>query len=81
MYGYLWSVVALRRALLVDELNTDLAVNPKAQTLITEEISAILLTPRPYTLVELADRCAGQYKTAELHAQFDVGNVLFHATS
>ena len=73
--------MALRRALLVDEPNTDLEVNPKAQTLITEDIYAILLTPRPYTLVELADRCAGQYKTAELHARFDVGNVLFHATS
>ena len=73
--------MALRRALLVDEPNTDLAVNPKAQKIITEEIYAILLTPRPYTLVELADRCAGQYTTTELHAQFDVGNVLFHATS
>ena len=73
--------MALRRALLVDEPNTDLEVNPKAQTLITEDIYAILLTPRPYTLVELADRCAGQYTTAELHAQFDVGNVLFHAAS
>ena len=73
--------MALRRALLVDELSTDLAVNPKAQTLITEDIYAILLTPRPYTLVALADRCAGQYTTTELHAQFDVGNVLFHATS
>ena len=73
--------MALRRALLVDEPNTGLEVNPKAQTLITEEFYAILLTPTPYTLVELADRCAGQYKTAELHAQLDVGNVLFHATS
>ena len=73
--------MALRRALLVDEPNKDLEVNPKAQTLITEDIYAILLTPRPYTLVELADRCAGQYTTTELHAQFDVGNVLFHATS
>ena len=73
--------MALQRALLVDELSTDLAVNPKAQTLIIEEIYAVLLTPAPYTLVELADRCAGQYKTAELHARFDVGNVLFHATS
>ena len=73
--------MALRRALLVDEPNTDLEVNPKAQTLITEDIYAILLTPRPDTLVELADRCAGQYTTIELHAQFDVGNVLFHAAS
>ena len=73
--------MALRRALLVDEPNTDLEVNPKAQTLITEDIYAILLTPRPYTLVELADRCAGQYTTTELHDQCDVGNVLFHATS
>ena len=81
MLGYLWSVVALRRALLVDELSTDLAVNPKAQTLIIEEIYASLLTPRPDTPVELVDRCAARYKTAELHAQFDVGNVLFHVFS
>ena len=73
--------MALRRALLVDEPNTDLAVNPIARRIITGEIYAILLTPRPYTLVALADRCAGQYTTTELHAQFDVGNVLFHATS